>query len=91
MTSSFLMELEEECQTCTDGFTAHSLLFCAIMVHSTCHEDKTVRWRKAQTSLPRACSDVRVPCKEVALASASASAALLLGRPVQTGVQTFLP
>jgi hypothetical protein len=81
MTSSLLMELKEEFHTRTDGFTARNLLSC-VLVHSSCHEDITARWRKAETSLPRAVSDARGPSKAADLAAAS-----LPSRPLWPGIQ----
>jgi hypothetical protein len=72
MTSSLLMDLKEEVHSCTDGLTARNLLPRGL-VHSSCHEDITARWRKADTSLPRALSYVRGPCKAADLAAASAA------------------
>jgi hypothetical protein len=76
MTSSFLMELKVEFHTCTDSLTTQNLLPCAL-VHSSCHEDMTARWRMVGTSLLRALSDARDPCKVADLTTASA--ALLRG------------
>jgi hypothetical protein len=75
MTSSLLMELKEEFHTHTDGFTARNLLPC-VLVHSSCHEDITARWRNAETPLPTALSDARGQCKAADLGAS------LPGRPL---------
>jgi hypothetical protein len=41
MTSSFLAALKEECHTCTDGLIMCKLLPW-VLVHLSCHEDKSV-------------------------------------------------
>jgi hypothetical protein len=55
---SVLMELQEECHICIDGFIMHNL-FPTIWVHLTCHDDIIARKRKAQTPLPEAEPDVK--------------------------------
>jgi hypothetical protein len=42
MTSSFLIELKEDCHTCMDGFNMHDLL-PSVLFHSSCHKDKTAQ------------------------------------------------
>lgn len=54
----FFTELEEDCNTFTDDFTARNVLL-GIWLHSSSHGDNSST--KAQVSLPRARSRIKVP------------------------------